>query len=185
MALERILKLKPKMQEVVDFFRKELTKIRTGRANSAIIEDLKVPYYGQQVALKTVASITIPQATLITVQPWDSGAFNDIEVTLRNSGMGFGVSSDGRIIRLAVPPMTTERREDLLKMLDRIAEENRIKLRNLRRDEWAEIQKEEKAGSISEDDKYSGEKQLQELIEEYEKIIDEELNKKTIEIKQI
>ena len=181
----KIQNLKSQMQEVLDFFGQELNKIRTGRANSSLIEDFKVPYYGKEMPLKTVASISVPQANLITVQPWDSGSLNDIETTLRNSGMGLNVSSDGRIIRLVLPPMTAERREELSKLIEKMAEENKIKLRNLRREVWDEIQKDQKAGTISEDDKYDTQKQLQDLIENFEKQINQSLEKKITEIKQI
>lgn len=185
MAFEKIQSLKNKMEEVINFFKGELAKIRTGRANSTLVEDLKVPYYGKEVPLKTVALISVPQTNLISVQPWDTAAFNDIETALRNSNLGFNVSNDGRVIRLAISPMTFERREELIKLIGRIAEENKVKLRNLRREIWDEIRTEQRSGVISEDDKYDAQKELQDLIEEFEDKINQELKKKETEIKQI
>lgn len=173
------------MQEVIDFFQGELKKIRTGRANSAIVEDIKVSYYGNQALLKTIASISIPEANLITVQPWDTGILNDIETAISDSDLGLSVVNDGKVIRLTVPPMTTERRGELNKLIEKIAEENKVKLRNLRREIWDRIQSDQRQGKIPEDDKYTAQKELQDLIQEFEGIINQELTKKQNEIKQI
>lgn len=185
MVFTKIENLKIRMQEVIDFFKQELAKIHTGRANSALIENFKVSYYGQEVLLKTVASISVPEANLIVVQPWDKETISEIENSLRNSELGFNISNDGTIIRLSVPAMSSERREEMIKLVENIAEENKVKLRNLRREVWGEIQSEEQKGIISEDDKYDAQKELQELIEEFEKKINQELEKKKKEIKEV
>ncbi|MFH1749354.1 MAG: ribosome recycling factor [bacterium] len=185
MAFDQIKNLQVKMQEVIDFFQRELSKIRTGRANPAIVEDIKVSYYGNQALLKTIASISVPEANLITIQPWDAGAINDIETAISDSDLGLSVVNDGKVIRLTVPPMTAERRGDLSKLIEKIAEENKVKLRNLRREVWDNIQSDQKQGKISEDDKYTAQKELQDLIQKFEDIIKQELTKKQNEIKQV
>lgn len=185
MAFAQIDKMESSMQEVVDSFRSDISQIRTGRANSALVENIKVSYYGNDVALKTIASIAVPDASLIVIQPWDAGALTQIESAFRNSNLGFGITNDGHVIRLAIPPMTTERREEMSKMLREIAEESKIHLRNLRRDVWDEVQKKEKNSEISEDEKYDAQKKLQSAIEKFEGEIDTELKKKESEIKQI
>ncbi len=185
MVFDQIKNLQAKMQEVTDFFQAELRKVRTGRANSAIVEDIKVSYYGHQSILKTIASISVPDPNLITVQPWDAGAINDIETAIFDSDLGLSVVNDGKMIRLTVPPMTTERRNDLSKLIEKTAEENKIKLRNLRREVWDRIQTDQKQGKIPEDDKYTAQKELQDLIQKFEDIINQEMTKKQNEIKQI
>lgn len=185
MATSEVSKLKPQMEEVVSFFNQEIGKLRTGRANTAIVEDIKVPYFGQNTPLKSMATINISAPDMITVQPWSPDSLNDIESTLQGAGLGFGVTNDGIMIRLTVPPMNTERREELVNLLNRTAEENKVKLRNLRREAWDSVQQKQRNSEISEDEKYSAQKELQELIQSFESQIDASTSKKEQEIRTI
>lgn len=165
--------LKPKMNEVVEKYQEDLRTIRTGKANPGLIDNLNVSYYGTQTPLKQMANISVIDATLITVQPWDANALGDIENALRNSNLGFGLTSDGRVIRLSLPPMTEERRNEFIKLIHQKAEGAKIVLRNLRKEAWEEVQRLEKLAQITEDDRYDAEKELNKLIEDYnKKIID-------------
>lgn len=180
-----INKLKPKMQEVVDRLAETLKGLRTGKANAALVENIVVSYYGSKVPLKQTANITIPDASLIVIQPWDANALGDIQLAIQNSGIGLNPSSDGRSIRLSLPPMTAERREELVKMIHKMAEESRVVLRNLREESWREIKSFESQKQITEDDRYTAEKELNKLIEDYNKKIDAQVEVKEKEIRTV
>lgn len=166
-----INRLRPKMDEVIQSFDQDLRTIRTGKASTSLVDNITVSYYGTQTPLKQMANVTTPDASLITVQPWDINALGDIENALRNSNLGGGITNDGRVIRIALPPLTEERRNEFIKMVHQKAESSRIALRNLRKEAWDEVQKLEKAGQITEDDRYRGEQDLNKAIEDYNKKI--------------
>lgn len=172
MYQQRIEQLKKDMETAVTAFTDELKTLRTGRASTALVEDVMVAYYGTQSPLKHVASISVPDPRLIIVSPWDKSMLTEIENALRFSDVGLNPVNDGTHIRLAIPPMTEERRRELSKKLHKMAEEVKVALRTLRRDVWDEIQDMERAGKISEDDRYDAEKLLNELIEKENKKID-------------
>ncbi len=180
-----IRNLRPKMQEVVDKLDENFRSLRTGKANSALVENIAVSYYGSKVPLKQMAQISVPDPNLIVIQPWDVNSLGDIELAIRNSEIGLNPSSDGRVIRLSLPPMTAERREELIKMIHKTAEECRVILRNLREDSWKEIKKLEAGKFITEDDRYGAEKELNMLIEDFNKKINELINNKEKEIRTI
>jgi len=160
-------RLRPKMDEVIQKFEEDLRTIRTGKANASLIENIQVSYYGVQTPLKNMANLTTPDPNLIVIQPWDASALGDIEIGLRNSNLGFGITNDGRVIRLTLPPLTQERRLEFIKLIHQKAENCRVALRSLRQGSWEEIQKLEKTGQLTEDDRYQGEKDLNKLIEDY------------------
>lgn len=164
-------KLKPKMEEVVSKLKEDLQTIRTGKASTGLIDGISVSYYGAQTPLKNMANVSVPEATLIVVQPWDANSLGDIETALRNADLGFGLTNDGRVVRISLPALTAERRTEFVKLTHQKAEASRIVLRNLREEAWKEIQVLEKAGSLTEDDRYTGEKDLNRMIEEYNKKI--------------
>lgn len=178
-------KLRPKMDEVITKLKEDLQTVRTGKASAGLVDNIIVSYYGAQTPLKNMAQISTPDANLITVQPWDANSLGDIENALRNSNLGFGVVSDGRLVRLTLPPMTEERRGEFIKLIHQKAEACRIALRNLREESWREIQREEKAGELTEDDRYQGEKDLNRMIEESNKKIQELIETKEKELKTI
>jgi len=163
----------------------ELGKIRTGRANPALVENLMVDYYGSKTPLKQIASINIPEARLIVIQPWDKDSLVNIESALRESDLGFNPNNDGQVIRVNISQLTEERRKELVRVLNQKSEEAKISVRNIREESWKEIQEEEKAGKMSEDDKFSGKDYLQKIIDEYNKKIEEIRDKKEKEIMTI
>lgn len=178
-------KLRPKMDEVISKLKEELQTIRTGKASSSLIENISVSYYGTQTPLKQMAQINTPEATLIVVQPWDANSLGDIESAVRNANLGFAVTNDGRVVRISLPPLTEERRLEFVKLAHQKEESARIVLRNLREEAWKEIQVEEKAGSLTEDDKYQGEKDLNRMIEEANKKAQDLVEAKEKELKTI
>lgn len=169
-------------EDAINHFSEEMAKIRTGRATPALVDYVLVDYYGTRSPLKQIASVSAPEARLLLVQPWDKGALVSIESAIREADLGLNPSNDGQIIRLSVPALTEERRRDLVKSLNRIAEEARIAIRTIREDAWKEIQDVEKSGGMSEDDKFHGKDALQELIEAYNARIEELRKKKEGEI---
>lgn len=178
-------RLRPKMAEVVSKLDEELRTIRTGKASPALIENINISYYGALTPLKQMANIAVADANLLTVQPWDANALGDIEIGLRNANLGFGVTNDGRLIRVVLPPLTQERRNEFIKMIHQKAEAAKIVLRNLRKESWEEVQKLEKAGQLTEDDRYRGEEELNKIIEEFNQKIYHLIEAKEKELKTI
>jgi len=180
-----LYKLKPRMAEVITKLEEDLRSIRTGKANPALIENIIVPYYGTPTPLKNMASIAAPDAFLLVVQPWDVNILTDIENGLRNANLGFGVTSDGHVVRITLPPLTQERRLEFIKLIHQKAESARIVLRNLRQEAWEEVQKEKKNSQIGEDDLYRGESELNKLIESYNINIRDLIGAKEKELKAV
>lgn len=166
----------------VEHFIVEIGKIRTGRANPAIIENLLVDYYGAKTPLKQVANINAPEARLLVIQPWDKDSLVSIESAIRDSDLGFNPNNDGQVIRINIPQLTEERRKELVKLLGQKSEEAKISVRNCREEAWKEIQDSEKEGKISEDEKFSGKEYLQKVVDEYNKKIEEIREKKEKDI---
>ena len=164
-------KLRPKMDEVILKLKEDLQTIRTGKASTSLVDNIVVSYYGVQTPLKNMANVSTPESTLIVVQPWDISSLGDIETALRNSNLGFGLTNDGRVVRISLPPLTEERRLEFIKLAHQKAEASRIVLRNLREEAWKEIQSLEKTGGLTEDDRYRGEETLNKEIAEYNKKI--------------
>ena len=171
------------MDEVVGALKEDLQTIRTGKASTSLVDNISVSYYGAQTALKNMANVSTPDPTLIVVQPWDTNSLSDIENAIRNSNLGFGVTSDGRVVRIALPPLTQERRLEFVKLTHQKAEASRIVLRTLREEAWKEIQSLEKAGTLTEDDRYRGEDMLNKEISEYNKKIQALAEEKEKELK--
>jgi len=180
-----INQLKPKMQEVIDKLGDSFRGIRTGKASSVLVENIVVNYYGSKVPLKQIANISTPDASLIVIQPWDVNSLEDIELAIQNSDIGINPSSDGRAIRLSLPPMTAERREELVEMVHKAAEESRIVLRNLREEAWREVKQLESQKQITEDDRYQAEKELNKLIEDFNRKATDLIETKEKEIRTI
>lgn len=177
--------LKPKMDEVVEKFEENLKSLRVGQANSGLVDNLSVSYYGSKTPLKQMANISIPNPNLIVIQPWDGNSLNDIVLAIQNSEIGLNPTSDGRVIRLVLPPMTEEIRNDLVKMVHKTAEECRIMLRNLREESWKKIKVLEEQKQITEDDRYRAEKELNKLIDDNNLKINKILDQKEKEIRTI
>jgi ribosome recycling factor len=165
-----------------DHLEKEAAKLRTGRANPALVEDLEVENYGVMTPIKQVANISTPEARQLLVQPWDRTNLDAVEKAISAADLGAKISNDGLAVRVAFPPMTEENRKDLVKVLNQKAEEARVTIRTVREEIWKEIQKEEKNGNITEDEKFSGKDLLQKVVDDYNEQIENKRKKKEEEI---
>ncbi|OQX84700.1 ribosome recycling factor [candidate division KSB1 bacterium 4484_87] len=174
-----------KMQKSIASFQGELNKIRTGKASATILDGIRVNYYGSVVPLNQAASVSVPEPRLITVQPWDKTMISEIEKAILKSDLGLTPVNDGHIIRLPIPPLTEERRLELVKQTKRMGEEIKVSIRNARRDANDALKKAEKAGEISEDDSHRGQENIQKLTDEYVKKVDDILKSKEKEIMEI
>jgi ribosome recycling factor len=168
---------KENFEEAIEHFKGEIEKFRTGRATPALVDYLPVDYYGNKSPLKQVASINVPEPRSLMIQPWDRSALGPIESAIRESDLGLNPVNDGVVIRISLPALTEERRKDLVKALNHKAEEARIAIRNIREEVLREVQNLEKEGAIGEDDKFRAKDAVQEVVEEYNKRV-EELRKK-------
>ena len=166
----------------VEHFTEEAMKIRTGRANPALVEGLLVDYYGTKTPLKQIANINIPEARQILIQPWDKGSLAMIEAAIREYDLGLNPGNDGQNIRIILPQLTEERRKDFVKALNTRAEEGRIAIRNIREDVWKDIQDLEKDGTVGEDDKFRGKEDLQKVVDEYNQKLEAVRKKKEDDI---
>lgn len=175
---------KTKMEKSASLLAQELAKLRTGRASPALLDGIKVEYYGSTLPLNQVASISIPEPRLMVIQPWDKNALPEIEKALYKSPIGLTPNNDGSVIRLTIPPLTTERREELVKLAQRLAEDAKVAVRNIRREANSEIKKEEKGKKISEDEAYKSQERIQKITDEYIEKIDDILEKKEKEIRE-
>lgn len=174
-----------KMDRAVDAFKRDLTQLRTGRATPALVENIDVDYYGSMTPLKQIASISTPDARAIMIQPWDTAAMREIEKSLQTSDMGFNPSNDGSTITVPIPPLTQERRQEMVKLLKGKMEDGKISVRNVRRDGLESLRKLEKEKSISQDDGRRAQDQLQKTTDGHTKLIDETGSAKEAEILQV
>jgi len=174
-----------KMDRAVDAFKRDLTQLRTGRATPALVENIDVDYYGSMTPLKQIASISAPDARAIMIQPWDSAAMREIEKSLQTSDMGFNPSNDGTTITVPIPPLTQERRQEMVKLLKGKMEDGKISVRNVRRDGLESLRRLEKDKSISQDDGRRAQDQLQKTTDGHTKLIDETGSAKEAEILQV
>lgn len=174
-----------RMDRTLEAFRRDLAQLRTGRATPSLIEDLSVDYYGSATPLKQIASISAPDARAIMVQPWDKGAMREIEKSLQRSEMGFNPSNDGNVITVPIPPLTNERRQEMVKLLKRKAEDGKVSLRNVRRYGLETLRKMEKDKSLSQDENRRAQEQLQKVTDGHTKQIDETTSAKEAEILQV
>ncbi len=167
MNLEIIEKKQPEFAKAVEHLKNELATLRTGRASAALVENISVEFYGNPTPLAHMAQITIPEPRSIAIQPYDKSALKDVEKAIQASNLGINPVNDGNYIRLSIPQMTEERRKEMVKVVGQIAEKARVTVRNIREEIWKEIQKMEKDGKISEDDKISGKDELQKVVDKY------------------
>ena len=171
-----------KMKKAFDSVTREFSEIRTGRASPHLVEGLYIDYYETPTLLKQLASISVPDAHLIVIQPWDPSAIPEIEKAIQKSSLGINPSNDGKVVRLSVPPLSKERREELVKVIHKMAEEGKVSLRTIRRDAKEHVEKLEKDKVIPEDDKFRGIEELQKLVDKYIAKVDELLKNKEKEI---
>jgi len=173
------------MDKAIEHLHHELATIRTGKANASLLDSIQVEYFGQKVPLKQVANVAVPDPRLITVQPWDKTVVPDIEKAIQASELGLNPQSDGTLIRLPVPPLTEERRKELVKVARRMAEEARVALRNIRRHANDELKKLEKSHEISEDNMHTKQEEIQKVTDAHVKNVDATLEAKEKEIMEI
>mgnify|MGYP001288299150 FL=1 len=174
-----------KMDSSINALKRELSTIRTGRATPALIENVAVDYYGVSTPLNQIASISAPDARAIMVQPWDKQALQEIEKSLIKSDMGFNPSNDGNTITVPIPPLTQERRQDMVRLLKRKLEESKVSIRNVRRDGIDSLRKLERAKSISQDENRRTQEQLQKSTDNHVKVVEELGVGKETEIMQV
>ena len=170
------------MEKSVNALKNELKRVRTGRASLSILDGIKVDYYGTLTPLNQMATLAVPESRLITIQPWDVSVIKDIEKAILKSDLGLTPSSDGKIIRISIPPLTEERRKELVKVVRKICEDYKVSIRNIRRDSNELIKSMKKDGEISEDDAFKSQDEVQSITNEQIKLIDECLKEKEKEI---
>jgi ribosome recycling factor len=184
--IEEVLKeLEHKMSRAVEVLQTDLMGIRTGRASPALIERLRVDYYGAQTPLNQLATISAPEPRLLTIRPWDPTSLSAIERAILKSDLGLTPNNDGKIIRLSIPRLTEERRQELVKLVARRVEEGKVAVRNCRRDGIDDLRELEKEKLISEDEFYKGKEEVQKLTDSFIETIDELGKKKEEEILEI
>jgi len=173
---------KESMGKTVEALKRELQRIRTGRASLSVLDGIKVDYYGTATPLNQMATLAVPESRLITIQPWDASVIKDIEKAILKSDLGLTPSNDGKILRISIPPLTEERRKELVKVIHKICEDHKVTVRNIRRDSNDLLKSLKKDGDISEDEAFRSQDEVQKITDEHIKLIDECYSEKEKEI---
>lgn len=185
MYKELIAKSEETMNKSITFLKEELATIRAGKANPKLVDKIQVSYYGTMTPINQVANISVPDPRTIIIQPWDGSLIKDIEKAILISELGINPSNDGKIIRLSIPPLTEERRKDLLKIVKKETENTKIAVRNIRRDANEEFKKLEKSGELTKDDLKKSEEESQKITDKYIKLVDDIYKEKEKEILEV
>jgi ribosome recycling factor len=172
MIAETLEETKDRMGKTIAALENELKRVRTGRASLALLDGIRADYYGTATPLDQMASLSVPESRLITIQPWDASAIKEIEKAILKSDLGLTPNSDGKLIRIAIPPLTEERRKELVKRVNKISEEHKVAIRNIRRDSNEMLKAFKKEGEISEDAAFKAQDDVQKITDEYIKKID-------------
>jgi ribosome recycling factor len=184
--MDNVLKdAKTRMDKAVAALEKEFSHLRTGRASVALLDGLKVDYYGTPTPIDQIASLSTPDSRTITIQPWDRAAFPLVEKAIQKSDLGLNPVNDGKLIRIGIPPLTEDRRKELVKVAKKYTEEAKVAVRNIRRDANDALKKLQKDKAISEDDQRKGEADIQKTTDSYVAKLDQCLSKKEKEIMEI
>jgi len=170
------------MGKTVEALNRELQRIRTGRASLSVLDGIKVDYYGTPTPLNQMATLAVPESRQITIQPWDASVIKDIEKAILKSDLGLTPSNDGKILRISIPPLTEERRKELVKVIHKICEDHKVTARNTRRDSNDLLKSLKKDGDISEDEAFRSQDEVQKITDKYIKRIDECYSEKEKEI---
>ena len=170
------------MGKTVAALKNELQRIRTGRASLSILDGIKVDYYGTPTPLNQMATLAVPEGRLITIQPWDVSVIKDIEKAILKSDLGLTPANDGKILRISIPPLTEERRKDLVKLVHKMCEDHKVSVRNVRRDSNELLKSLKKDGDVSEDEAFKAQDEVQKITDEHIKLIDECYTNKEKEI---
>jgi len=173
---------KDRMGKTIQALKNELKRVRTGRASLSLLDGIRCDYYGTLTPLNQMATLAVPESRLITIQPWDTTVIKEIEKAILKSDLGLTPSNDGKIIRIAIPPLTEERRKELVKIVHKICEEHKVAIRNIRRDANELLKGFKKEGDISEDESFKAQDQVQKITDEYIEQIDDIYKKKEKEI---
>jgi len=171
-----------KMEKAIGFFQVQLKSVRTGRASAGLVDNIKVDYYGTATPLKQLATIAAPQADMIVIKPFDPASLKEIERAIKNSNLSIAPMVDGKIIRLNIPPLSEERRKQLVNQVKQMAEQTKVGIRNIRRDVNKQLEQEQKSKAITEDDLEKGKKQVDELTKQYSEKVDSATKHKSDEI---
>jgi ribosome recycling factor len=174
-----------RMQKTLETLKKELSRIRTGRASPALLDGLTVDYYGSPMPINQVANISIPDARLIMVQPWEKSMLGPIEKAIQAAGLGLNPQSDGNLLRIPIPPLSEERRKDLFKNCKKTGEDNKVAVRNVRRDANEQLKAAEKSKQMTEDEAKKGHEEIQKLTDKFIKLVDDILVAKEKEIMEV
>ena len=176
---------KERMEKTIQTTQSELTRIRTGRASASLLDTVRVDYYGSVSPLKQVANISVPEPRLIVVQPWDRSMMGEIEKAIMKADIGITPNSDGAVIRLPVPPLTEERRKEMVKLVHQMGEDAKVAVRNIRRDVLDQLKKAQKSSQISEDEEYNAGIDVQEMTDEFVKKVDDLVKAKETEVMEV
>jgi ribosome recycling factor len=170
------------MEKSIVALKRDLKRVRTGRASLSLLDGIKVDYYGTLTPLNQLATLAVPESRLITIQPWDATVIKEIEKAILKSDLGLTPSSDGKIVRIAIPPLTEQRRKELVKVVHKICEEYKVSVRNLRRDANEMVKELKKEGDISEDDAFKSQDRIQKITDDHIKQVDDCYKEKEKEI---
>ncbi len=182
---ELLNKTEEKMVKTIAVLDRDYKSIRAGRANVSVLDRITVDYYGSPTPIQQMAAVSVPEPRILMIQPWDASTLKEIEKAILTSDIGINPQNDGRVIRLSFPPLTEERRKDIVKDVKKMAEENKVAIRNTRRDSLEKLKGLEKSNAITEDDRTNGEKKIQKLTDKYCKEIDDLAALKEKEILEI
>jgi ribosome recycling factor len=183
--MSSLQKARQRMDGAIEALRREFGSVRTGKANAALLDTVKVEAYGSVVPINQVGTVSAPEARMLVVQPWDKSLLKAIEKSLRESDLGLNPSNDGTIIRIPIPPLTEERRREFVKLLHKLTEEARVAVRNVRRDANDEVKQRQKDEGLSEDDIRREQTEVQKLTDQYIGKIDELMKHKEAEIMEV
>lgn len=185
MLAESKQKATQRMEGTLEHLKTELASVRTGRASLALLDGIRVDYYGTPTPLKQIANLAVPESRLLTVQPWEPGMVKEIEKALLVSDLGLTPSNDGKLIRIPIPLLTEERRKDLIKLCKKHGEDTKVHIRGVRREANDELKQAQKDAKITEDDLRKGESEIQRLTDQYVQKVDSVLKKKEEEILEV
>ncbi|MEJ2474770.1 MAG: ribosome recycling factor [Desulfobacterales bacterium] len=170
------------MGKSVEDLKREFKKVRTGRASLSILDGIRVNYYGTPTPLNQMATLAVPESRLITIQPWDVSGIKEIEKAILKSDLGLTPSSDGKIVRIAIPPLTEERRKELVRVINKMSEEHKVAVRNIRRDANEMLKDLKKEGDISEDEAFKAQDQVQKITDDHINLVEQATKEKEKEI---
>ncbi len=179
-----IKEIEEMMKKAIESVKREFTELRSGRANPKMVEGIRINYYGTPTLLKDISTITVPEARLIVINPWDANSIKEIEKAIFSSDLGMTPVNDGKTIKLIVPPLSEERRQELVKLVKKIAEEGRISIRTIRRNAKEKVKSLEKEKKISQDERFKTEEEIQKLTDRYMEEIEKLLEEKEKELKE-